>query len=56
MDEKPKGVSLRNAIRHIKKNGIPDVKIKHPQKYLNRWRSMHSPHGVIGSHASFKHS
>jgi len=39
MNEKPKGVSLRNTIRHIKKHGIPKVKVKEPQKYLNKWRS-----------------
>jgi hypothetical protein len=39
MTEKAKGISVKNTIRHIKKHGAPEVKIKNPMKYLNKWRS-----------------
>lgn len=34
-----KGVSLRNTARHIRKYGAPEIEIKSPMMYRNRWRS-----------------
>lgn len=34
-----KGISARNTARFIRKYGTPQVRIKHPHKYKNRWKS-----------------